>query len=84
MDQLRLVMQQKKERREARKLKVSPYNGKVTVPPCGSPTIQVTPKFNDNSTNSMNSISASSAGSSTTATAINDLNHLAEEVDTAA
>lgn len=26
MEQLRLVMQQKKERREARKLKISPYN----------------------------------------------------------
>lgn len=26
LDQLKLVMQQKKERREARKLKISPYN----------------------------------------------------------
>jgi hypothetical protein len=99
LDQLRLVMQQKKERREARKLKASPYNGKVPIPPNGASPIQAAPKFNDNSTINKNSINTSTTtttsttGSSTTATAIatplttnneTDLNHLAEEVDTAA
>lgn len=32
LDQLKLVMQQKKERREARKLKIAPYNASIIVP----------------------------------------------------
>lgn len=32
LDQLKLVMQQKKERREARKLKIAPYNAAIHVP----------------------------------------------------
>lgn len=37
LDQLRLVMQQRKERREARKLKASPYGARIIGSACAAP-----------------------------------------------
>lgn len=100
LDQLRLVMQQKKERREARKLKSSPYNGKLTLPLPAllSPnSSQVTESSSNLGNISLATASSSnqsvSESTSTTATAIAQKitansetleNHLAEEVDTVA
>lgn len=38
LDQLRLVMQQRKERRAARKLKASPYGAHIIGSTCPAPT----------------------------------------------
>lgn len=38
LDQLRLVMQQRKDRRAARKLKASPYGARIISSTCSAPT----------------------------------------------
>lgn len=81
LDQLRLVMQQKKERREARKLNANPYNGKLNVPTTQSTLSPTSNQLNLDSKSNQNilskpTITASSSesvkesSSSTTATAI--------------
>jgi hypothetical protein len=85
LDQLKLVMQQKKERREARKLKIAPYNapnGTHVSLPNASPTtavlVPVMPANNSemngslmtNVTNHLNDSAEAGSSSSATATAI--------------
>jgi hypothetical protein len=98
LDQLKLVMQQKKERREARKLKIAPYNNQH-IGTHGNSSIMITNSIP--ATNSTlpiaakdvaNDLNSTSTSSSATATAIATSispnsqeieNHL-EEVDTVA
>lgn len=98
LDQLKLVMQQKKERREARKLKIAPYNNQLTGTH-GNSTMMMTanpiPAANTipmATKDVANDLNPSSSSSSATATAIATSispnsqeieNHL-EEVDTVA
>lgn len=88
LDQLKLVMQQKKERREARKLKIAPYNTAQHIPsPSASISTVTTPvpthvspsssSVNGNNLNRMNS------DASATAITISSENHM-EEVETVA
>jgi hypothetical protein len=89
LDQLKLVMQQKKERREARKLKIAPYNTAqhIPSPSANVSTVTTTPvpahvspsssSVNGNNLNRMNS------DASATAITISSENHM-EEVDTVA
>jgi hypothetical protein len=86
LDQLKLVMQQKKERREARKLKIAPYNtpsGSLVSLPSVSPSttvlVPVMPATSSemngslmttNVTNHLNDSTDASSSSSATATAI--------------
>lgn len=90
LDQLKLVMQQKKERREARKLKIAPYNTAQHIPLASAniSTITTTPvpshvspsssSVNGNNLNRMNS------DASATAITISSENHTMEEVETVA
>lgn len=95
LDQLKLVMQQKKERREARKLKISPYNTPhsphMNVP--SSILSQSVPvslvsssnnTINNTGTGTLNRINgSSSAGENAISATISSENHL-EEVETVA
>lgn len=84
LDQLKLVMQQKKERREARKLKIAPYNNQLSGSLASSSLIIANPlpaastlqgkalakKDVTNDLNSSTNSDPSSTSSSATATAI--------------
>lgn len=95
LDQLRLVMQQRKQKREARKLKCSPYDansGTLTA------TVESTPQYNAVSAlvatslpaakakHNSNSTTAATAAAAATTTSPSEVspNHIVEEVDTAA
>lgn len=74
LEQLRLVMQQKKERREARKLRGAPYGARVV-----GASSQLSP-----SNNGLASATIPTQNDVVTATGQQQPNHLVEEVDTAA
>lgn len=92
LDQLKLVMQQKKERREARKLKLAPYNasyashlGNVSIIPTTTvPVPLVSASNNSINGNNLNRINGDAATTTTAiAASISSENHL-EEVETVA
>lgn len=91
LDQLKLVMQQKKERREARKLKIAPYNtshsshlGSVSSI---SPATVPVPLVSASSSNNLNGANLNRLNGDSTSTAIaasiSSENHM-EEVETVA
>ena len=88
LDQLKLVMREKKERREARKLKIAPYNSSqhVPSPPSSISTSTLTtpvPAHVSPSSSAVNGNNLNRMNSETTAITISSENHL-EEVDTVA
>lgn len=90
LDQLKLVMREKKERREARKLKIAPYNAPQhspsshptsVVPTATTPVpAHVSPSSSSSSVNGSNLNRMNSEASAIT---ISSENHM-EEVDTVA
>lgn len=87
LEQLRLVMQQKKERREARKLRLAPYGGRLVGANTAQPGSLTSNGANTIATiASPNDVVAQSSTSPTaaSATAQQPANHIVEEVDTAA
>ena len=86
LEQLRLVMQQKKERREARKLQLSPYGNRAPATTTNTLATSVIATANNSST--LIAASAAAATDVQTAAAATasgaNLNNLVEEVDTAA
>lgn len=92
LDQLKLVMQQKKERREARKLQIAPYNNTAQHIPSPSANIStittttpVPAHVSPSSSNSVNgnNLNRMNSDASATAITISSENHM-EEVDTVA
>ncbi|TDG39017.1 hypothetical protein AWZ03_014561, partial [Drosophila navojoa] len=100
LDQLRLVMQQRKQKREERKLKSSPYDANAGIL---TATVEATPQYsavsalvttplpavktkhNSNSTATTAAAAAAAAAAATTASPSEvSPNHIVEEVDTAA
>lgn len=86
LDQLRLVMQQRKQKREARKLKGAPYGARVV----GTTTTAAAAGVSDNTATTLSASNTSPittpisvAASATTPSEVSP-NHLVEEVDTAA
>ncbi|XP_059618531.1 midnolin homolog [Phlebotomus argentipes] len=92
LDQLKLVMQQKKERREARKLKSAPYSATIqgaSVTTSATALAQLastTTTANPGSAGAPggNATTPTTASTSSTATADVPQSHIVEEVDTAA
>lgn len=89
LDQLKLVMQQKKERREARKLKIAPYNTSSHVPPLHmanvsslTTTTPIPAHVSPSSVNGSN-LNRMNSDASASAITISSENHM-EEVDTVA
>ena len=92
LDQLKLVMQQKKERREARKLKCSPYNmphsphlnisAMSNAQPVSVPLLSANNSIN-NANGSHNRSPINSSGEAPLTATISSENHL-EEVETVA
>lgn len=85
LDQLRLVMQQRKQKREARKLMGAPYGARVV----GTTTTATASGVSDNTAATLtasNSSIATPISVATSATTPSEVspNHLVEEVDTAA
>lgn len=95
LDQLKLVMQQKKERREARKLKISPYNTQhsphsnvssaMPSQPVPVPLLSASNNTINNGTSNLNRMNGSSGngGENAISSTISSENHL-EEVETIA
>lgn len=87
LDQLKLVMQQKKERREARKLKIAPYNTAQHIPSPSASVSTVTtpvPAHVSPSSSSVNGNNLNRMNSDASATAITISENHMEEVDTVA
>jgi hypothetical protein len=94
LDQLKLVMREKKERREARKLKIAPYNAPQHSPSSHSASIisttttttpvpaHVSPSSSSSSVNGSN-LNRMNSDASASAITISSENHM-EEVDTVA
>ncbi|EDW08062.2 uncharacterized protein Dmoj_GI14292 [Drosophila mojavensis] len=95
LDQLRLVMQQRKQKREARKLKSSPYDANAGIL---TATVDATPQYSavsalvttplpsvktKHSSNSNNTTTAAAAATTASPSEVSP-NHIVEEVDTAA
>lgn len=79
LDQLRLVMQQKREHREARKLKLSPYGNKMK-----NSSVSLGGSIYPTSSANQATVSAGTIPSSLPATNEATTNHIVEEVDTVA
>lgn len=85
LDQLRLVMQQRKQKREARKLKGAPYGARVVGTTTTATAAGVTDAGTSTLTAANTSISSPiSVAASATAPSEVSPNHIVEEVDTAA
>lgn len=91
LDQLKLVMREKKERREARKLKIAPYNAPqhspsshlANVPLVTTPVpAHVSPSSSSSSVNGSN-LNRMNSDASASSITISSENHM-EEVDTVA
>ncbi|XP_017869166.1 PREDICTED: mucin-5AC [Drosophila arizonae] len=95
LDQLRLVMQQRKQKREARKLKSTPYDANAGIL---TATVEATPQYSavsalvttplpavktKHSSNSNNTTKAAAAATTASPSEVSP-NHIVEEVDTAA